>query len=104
MGHRPTPTEEIEAIGVERDLMGLPIMRHTSVLDTVRDQLVDVIRRTKRDDLEGLIIPDGLHLIPPGRYAAEAYWKERAIMAESMLDADEKSVLREYMEAWTANR
>lgn len=89
MGHRPTPTEEIEAIGMERDLMGLPVVRTRSGTG---------VRQPSNPRAEAL---QGALDVAEGEWFT---WRERAIMAESMLDDDEKAVLRQYMEAWTANR
>lgn len=62
-----TRIEEIEGIGVERDLAGLPVMRVPGSLmeahATPAEKMVlgayrDLVRRIKRDQQEGVVLPD----------------------------------------------
>ncbi len=96
MGHRSRnhiqAQEEIEAIGHERNLLGLPAM----------------VRSLKRDEAEGLASPETPGVWRPGSLRMRALrrelatLRERATMAESMLDPAQKEALREYMAAWKA--
>lgn len=64
--------QEIEGIGVERDLAGLPVLYAPSGLDiwnnedfeavNIRTQLEATIRRIRRDEMEGVVLPDGYKL------------------------------------------
>ena len=61
--------EEIEAIGIERDLSGLPVLEvppeimaagASSADKTLRTELENMIQQIKRDEREGLVIPSEL--------------------------------------------
>jgi hypothetical protein len=50
--------ENIEAIGVERDLAGLPVAYlDPRIWDTYRDQLLRILRNVRRDEQEGILLP-----------------------------------------------
>lgn len=49
--------EEIEAIGIERDLAGLPVIYMTSDLEPYRDEFKKILRNLRRDEQEGLLLP-----------------------------------------------
>ena len=57
--------EEIEAIGIERDLTGLPVMEVPAELMvssnssdvTLRNELLDLVSQIRRDEREGVIVP-----------------------------------------------
>lgn len=57
-------TEEIEGIGAERDLAGLPIAKvpieilESSDSDSVKSAIKDIVTRTKRDEQEGILWPN----------------------------------------------
>ncbi len=61
-----TKMEEIEAIGIERDLAGMPVMwvpidllaaTKTSEAQSTYNLLKDIVTRVKRDEQEGLLLP-----------------------------------------------
>lgn len=49
--------ETIEAIGMERDLAGLPFIKRDEVYKSLDDTFRDLLRRVRRDENEGIIIP-----------------------------------------------
>ena len=50
--------QEIEAIGIERDLAGLPVFYRTAEVADVYDaELKKILRNVRRDEQEGLLIP-----------------------------------------------
>lgn len=50
--------EEIEAIGVERDLAGLPVIYRTKEIATLYDNVLkDILKNIHRDEQEGLLLP-----------------------------------------------
>ena len=58
--------QEIEAIGIERDLAGLPVLQvppqvlargQTGTAATLRNELEELIQQIKRDEREGVLIP-----------------------------------------------
>lgn len=50
--------EEIEGIGVERDLAGLPVIYRTKeIADTYDADLKKILRNVRRDEQEGLLLP-----------------------------------------------
>lgn len=50
--------EEIEAIGIERDLAGLPVIYRTAEMALKYDeQLKKIVRNVRRDEQEGLLLP-----------------------------------------------
>jgi hypothetical protein len=64
--------QEIEGIGVERDLAGLPVLYAPAGFDiwdnenveavNTRTQLESIIRCIRRDEMEGVVLPDGYKL------------------------------------------
>lgn len=64
--------QEIEGIGIERDLAGLPVMYAPEGLDIwnaenpdavrIRSGLESTVRRIRRDEMEGVVLPDGYKL------------------------------------------
>lgn len=64
--------QEIEGIGIERDLAGLPVMYAPEGLDIwneenpdavrIRAGLESTVRRIRRDEMEGVVLPDGYKL------------------------------------------
>jgi hypothetical protein len=64
--------EEIEAIGLERDLSGLPILQPPDALDIFDDNdpkmvqvladAVEMVTNIRRDELEGVVLPSGWSL------------------------------------------
>jgi len=61
--HFKTSIEEIEAIGIERDLAGLPVMHVPFEILTkasnsaLKQELEDIIRNVRRDEQEGVLLP-----------------------------------------------
>lgn len=50
--------QEIEAIGIERDLAGLPVIYRTADVANVYDaELKKILRNVRRDEQEGLLLP-----------------------------------------------
>lgn len=64
--------QEIEGIGVERDLAGLPVLHAPSELDIwnqddenavrIRMELESIVQQIRRDELEGVVLPQGYEL------------------------------------------
>lgn len=63
--------QEIEGIGIERDLAGLPVMHGPENLDLFDDSadsnriledLTDMVRNIRRDEMEGVVLPHGYEL------------------------------------------
>lgn len=64
--------QEIEGIGIERDLAGLPVMYAPENLDIwnpdnpeavrIRTDLESMVRRIRRDEMEGVVLPAGYKL------------------------------------------
>ena len=64
--------QEIEGIGIERDLAGLPVMHAPEGLDIwdpdnqdalrIRTELESMVRRIRRDEMEGVVLPHGFEL------------------------------------------
>ena len=64
--------QEIEGIGIERDLAGLPVMYAPENLDIwdpndpdsirIRTELESMVRRIRRDEMEGVVLPAGYKL------------------------------------------
>ena len=64
--------KEIEGIGIERDLAGLPVMHAPEGLDIwdpnnqdalgIRTELESMVRRIRRDETEGVVLPHGFEL------------------------------------------
>ena len=64
--------QEIEGIGIERDLAGLPVIYAPGDLDIwdstveenvrVRLWLEDMVRHIRRDEMEGIVLPHGYEL------------------------------------------
>lgn len=64
--------QEVEGIGIERDLAGLPVMYAPADLDiwnpddeqaqTILNGLQTQVRNIRRDEMEGVVLPDGYRL------------------------------------------
>lgn len=64
--------QEIEGIGIERDLAGLPVLHGPEDLDLwddnneintkIRTELETMVRNIRRDELEGVVLPHGFEL------------------------------------------
>ena len=64
--------QEIEGIGIERDLAGLPVIHAPENLDIwnpddpdavrIRTDLETMVRRIRRDEMEGVVLPHGYEL------------------------------------------
>lgn len=64
--------QEIEGIGIERDLEGLPVLYGPEGLDLwdenmpdnirIREGLEDIVRNIRRDEMEGVVLPYGYKL------------------------------------------
>ncbi len=64
--------QEIEGIGIERDLAGLPVLYGPEGLDLwdenmpdtvkIREGLEDIVRNIRRDEMEGVVLPYGYKL------------------------------------------
>ncbi len=63
--------QEIEGIGIERDLAGLPVIHGPKDLDiwdetieanNIRQGLEDIVRNIRRDEAEGIVLPFGYEL------------------------------------------
>lgn len=64
--------QEIEGIGIERDLAGLPVMHGPENLDLwdesiesnvrIRAGLEEMVRKIRRDEAEGIVLPHGFEL------------------------------------------
>lgn len=64
--------QEIEGIGIERDLAGLPVLYSPEGLDIwddmnpmaveIRGSLENMVRRIRRDEMEGVVLPHGYKL------------------------------------------
>lgn len=64
--------QEIEGIGIERDLAGLPVLHAPENLDIwdpnnadalkIRTDLENMVRRIRRDEMEGVVLPYGYEL------------------------------------------
>lgn len=64
--------QEIEGIGIERDLAGLPVLHAPDGLDIwnpddqdatiIRSSLEGMVRRIRRDEMEGVVLPFGYEL------------------------------------------
>ena len=64
--------QEIEGIGIERDLAGLPVLKAPSNIDIwsnddddllqMRASAEQIVQNIRRDSLEGIVIPDGWEL------------------------------------------
>ena len=64
--------QEIEGIGIERDLAGLPVIHTPEKLDiwdendedmnTIREYLEEIVQNIRRDEREGVVLPYGFEL------------------------------------------
>ncbi len=64
--------QEIEGIGIERDLAGLPVLHGPEDLDLwdnsidsnaeIRSSLEELVRNIRRDEMEGVVLPHGYEL------------------------------------------
>ncbi len=63
--------QEIEGIGIERDLAGLPVLHAPEGLDLwdnskesveIRSSLEELVRNIRRDEMEGVVLPHGYEL------------------------------------------
>ena len=64
--------QEIEGIGIERDLAGLPVLHAPDGIDIwdienpesirIRTELESMVRRIRRDEMEGVVLPTGYTL------------------------------------------
>ena len=64
--------QEIEGIGIERDLAGLPVMHAPEGVDIwgetieenvkMRDGMEEMVRKIRRDEMEGVVLPFGFEL------------------------------------------
>lgn len=64
--------QEIEGIGIERDLAGLPVLRVPEGCDIwdsenaettkIRINLEDMVKQIRRDEMEGVVLPNGFEL------------------------------------------
>ena len=64
--------QEIEGIGIERDLAGLPVIHGPEGLDlwdetieaniSIRSSLENMVRSIRRDEMEGVVLPHGFEL------------------------------------------
>lgn len=64
--------QEIEGIGIERDLAGLPVLHGPEDLDlwddsidmnvSIRSSLEEMVRNIRRDEMEGVVLPHGFEL------------------------------------------
>lgn len=63
--------QEIEGIGIERDLAGLPVLHVPEGLDLwdnskesveIRSSLEELVRNIRRDEMEGVVLPHGYEL------------------------------------------
>ena len=63
--------QEIEGIGVDRDLAGLPVIHGPENLDLfdnsdesnrILEDLIDLVRNIRRDEMEGVVLPHGYEL------------------------------------------
>lgn len=94
--------EEIEAIGVERNLAGLPVMwvplellnaEKTAEQQATFDYMRDIVTRTKRDEQEGLLLP----LVYDEDYRQPLY-KFELLNAQGRQSFDTGGIIQRYMQ------
>ncbi|MCR4332835.1 MAG: hypothetical protein NUV34_09080 [Sulfuricaulis sp.] len=97
--------QELEAVGMERDLVGIPVMEvppevmmpdAPSALKTQRDNFETMVSEIRRDEREGVVIPAEEYTSSDGTTTVKTGYKLRLLQGGGQRQIDTDKVIRRY--------